>query len=281
MSRTIGNTSPIELMCARATSKVSASSRAALSFRSLKVVAASTDACPVPAAVKLLPDSTTGRILGRQSNGGREPPLPVEIRREPLIGWERLMKRALDLVLAVVAAVLLAPVLLMTAVAIKIDSDGPVLFRQRRVGFGNREFSIYKFRTMTVMDDGEAVVQARRGDWRVTRIGKLLRRSSIDELPQLFNVIRGDMSIVGPRPHAVAHHDQYGALIASYALRHHVKPGLTGMAQIRGLRGETRQLALMERRVEQDLWYINHWSLALDLMIMMRTCFVLLRHEVY
>ena len=134
---------------------------------------------------------------------------------------------------------------------------------------------------MTVMDDGEAVVQARRGDRRVTRIGKLLRRSSIDELPQLFNVIRGDMSIVGPRPHAVAHHDQYSALIASYALRHQVKPGLTGMAQIRGLRGETRQLALMERQVEQDLWYINHWSLTLDLMIMMRTCFILLRDEIY
>lgn len=234
-----------------------------------------------PLSVKLLPDSTIRRILGRQSNDGRDPPLSVEIQREPLNGWERLTKRALDLVLAVAAAVLLAPVLLMTAVAIKIDSNGPVLFRQRRVGFDNREFLIYKFRTMTVMDDGEAIVQAQRGDWRVTRIGKLLRRSSIDELPQLFNVIRGDMSIVGPRPHAVAHHDQYGALIASYALRHHVKPGLTGMAQIRGLRGETRQLALMERRVEQDLWYINHWSLTLDLMIMMRTCFVLLRHEVY
>src|SRR5277367_6289665 len=220
-----------------------------------------------PLSVKLLPDSTIRRILGRQSNGGRDPPLSVEIQREPLNGWERLMKRSLDL--------------LMTAVAIKIDSNGPVLFRQRRVGFDNREFLIYKFRTMTVMDDGKAVVQAQRGDWRVTRIGKLLRRSSIDELPQLFNVIRGDMSIVGPRPHAVAHHDQYGALIASYALRHHVKPGLTGMAQIRGLRGETRQLALMERRVEQDLWYINHWSLTLDLMIMIRTCFVLLRHEVY
>src|SRR5277367_82845 len=139
-----------------------------------------------PLSVKLLPDSTIRRILGRQSNGGRDPPLSVEIQREPLNGWERLMKRSLDLVLAVVAAILLAPVLLMTAVAIKIDSNGPVLFRQRRVGFDNREFLIYKFRTMTVMDDGEAVVQAQRGDWRVTRIGKLLRRSSIDELPQLL-----------------------------------------------------------------------------------------------
>src|SRR5271156_1460722 len=237
-----------------------------------------------PLSVELLRASTKRRILGRPSNDGLNPQLSVEIQREPLNGWERLIKRALDLVLAVVAAVLIAPVLLMTAVAIKMDSNGPVLFRQRRVGLDNKEFLIYKFRTMMVMDDGEAgeaVVQARRGDSRVTRIGKLLRRSSIDELPQLFNVIRGDMSIVGPRPHAVAHHDQYGALIASYALRHHVKPGLTGMAQIRGLRGETRQLALMERRVEQDLWYINHWSLTLDLMIMMRTCFVLLRHEVY
>ena len=205
---------------------------------------------------------TLEEFSGAKATEASDPPLLVEIQREPLNGWERLIKRALDLVLAVVAAVLLAPVLLMTAVAIKIDSNGPVLFRQRRVGFYNREFLIYKFRTMTVMDDGEAVVQARRGDRRVTRIGKLLRRSSIDELPQLFNVIRGDMSIVGPRPHAVAHHDQYSALIASYALRHHVKPGLTGMAQIRGLRGETRQLALMERRVEQDLWYINHWSLS-------------------
>src|SRR5580704_11309048 len=235
----------IELMCARATSKV-----------------------------------PTSR-LGRQSNGGLDSPLSVEIQREPLNGSERLMKRALDLVLAVVAAVLLAPVLLMTAVAIKLDSNGPVLFRQRRCGFDNKEFVIYKFRTMTVLDDGENVVQARRGDARVTRIGRLLRRSSIDELPQLFNVIRGDMSLVGPRPHAMAHHDKYGALIASYALRHHVKPGLTGMAQTNGLRGETRQLVQMERRVEQDLWYINHWSLMLDVTIMARTCLVVLSQEVY
>jgi exopolysaccharide biosynthesis polyprenyl glycosylphosphotransferase len=234
-----------------------------------------------PLAVKLLPDSTIRNFVGRQTNGGLDPTLAVEIQREPLNWWERALKRTLDLTLSVSGVVVLTPLLLITALVIRLDSKGPVLFRQRRVGFDNREFVIYKFRTMTTLDDGERVVQAHRGDSRITRIGKLLRRSSIDELPQLLNVIRGDMSIVGPRPHAVAHHDQYGTLIGSYALRHHVKPGLTGLAQMRGLRGETRQLVQMERRVEQDLWYINHWSFALDLMIMARTVLVLLRQEVY
>jgi putative colanic acid biosysnthesis UDP-glucose lipid carrier transferase len=234
-----------------------------------------------PLAVKLLPDATIRSVIGRRVKSGFDPTLAVEIQRAPLSRWERLSKRTLDLLLSAAAVVLLAPLLLMTALAIKLDSKGPVLFRQRRVGFDNREFVIFKFRSMTTLEDGERLVQARRGDSRITRIGRLLRRSSIDELPQLLNVIRGDMSLVGPRPHAVAHHDQYGALISSYALRHHVKPGLTGLAQMKGFRGETRQLAQMERRVEQDLWYINHWSLALDLMIMARTCLVLLRHEAY
>jgi len=140
---------------------------------------------------------------------------------------------------------------------------------------------IFKFRTMTALDDGENIVHARRRDVRVTRIGRLLRRSSIDELPQLFNVIQGDMSLVGPRPHALADHDQYSTVIASYAFRHHVKPGLTGMAQILGFRGEAVTIAQMERRVEQDLWYINNWSLWLDFTIMARTCFVLLRQDAY
>jgi Undecaprenyl-phosphate glucose phosphotransferase len=234
-----------------------------------------------PLSVKLLPDSTTRRIFERQGNGGFGASLVVEIQREPLDAWERLVKRSIDLGLAIAAAVVLAPILIVTAVAIKLDSHGPVLFRQRRVGFDNKEFLIYKFRTMTAMDDGVAIVQACRKDPRVTRVGKFLRRSSIDELPQIFNIVRGDMSIVGPRPHAVAHHDQYSALIASYALRHHMKPGLTGMAQIRGLRGATPQLALMERRVEQDLWYISHWSLRLDLIIIVQTCFALLRDYAY
>ena len=234
-----------------------------------------------PLPVKLLPDYTVRNIVRRQRKGGPDPYLAVEIQRAPLSRFERSCKRAIDLTLSLSAVVLLAPLLLITAIAIKLDSKGPVLFRQRRCGFDNKEFVIFKFRTMTALEDGETVVQARRGDARITRIGGLLRRSSIDELPQLFNVIWGDMSLVGPRPHAMAHNDQYGALIGSYALRHHVRPGLTGMAQMNGLRGETRQLVQMERRVEQDLWYINHWSLMLDLMIMARTCFVLLRQEVY
>jgi len=234
-----------------------------------------------PLPVKLIPDYTIRNIVSGQRNFPMSAYLAVEIQRQPLSRAERLAKRILDLALSLAALFVLAPLLLAAAVAIKLDSKGPVLFRQRRCGFDNRKFVIFKFRTMTALEDGDEVVQATRGDERVTRVGRLLRRSSIDELPQLFNVIRGDMSLVGPRPHAMAHDDQYKALIDSYAMRHHVKPGLTGMAQIHGLRGETRQLAQMEKRVEQDLWYINNWSLTLDLKIMAQTCVALLRHEVY
>jgi undecaprenyl-phosphate galactose phosphotransferase/putative colanic acid biosynthesis UDP-glucose lipid carrier transferase len=192
-----------------------------------------------------------------------------------------LIKRASDVVLAAGALVVLSPLLLATAILIKLDSRGPVVFRQRRCGFDDREFVIFKFRTMTVLEDGDRIVQTQRDDERVTRIGRILRRASIDELPQLFNVLRGDMSLVGPRPHAIAHDDQYKAAIDNYALRHHVKPGLTGAAQVAGLRGETRDLALMERRVERDLWYINNWSLTLDLKIMAQTCVALLRDDAY
>ena len=234
-----------------------------------------------PLPVKLIPDSKVRAVLRRQNNGTFDPALAVEIQREPLNRWERSSKRAIDVVLSLLAAISLAPLLLLTAAAIKLDSEGPVFFRQRRIGFDNKAFMIFKFRTMTVLDDGADVVQARRSDARVTRIGRLLRRSSVDELPQLFNVILGDMSLVGPRPHAVAHHDKYSAQIGTYAFRHHVKPGLTGMAQILGFRGETVQIAQMEKRVEHDLWYINHWSLWLDITIMARTCSALTRNDAY
>jgi undecaprenyl-phosphate galactose phosphotransferase/putative colanic acid biosynthesis UDP-glucose lipid carrier transferase len=236
-------------------------------------------ASPLP--VTLLPDFAIRSVVGNRRKGGLDAALAVDIQRQPLSRLDRLCKRAIDLALSLAAIALLAPLLALTALAIRLDSPGPALFRQRRVGFDNREFVIFKFRTMTARDDGPIVPQARRGDGRVTRLGRLLRRSSLDELPQLLNVIRGEMSLVGPRPHALAHHDRYGALIGSYAFRHHVKPGLTGMAQVRGLRGETSELAAMENRVEQDLWYIDNWSLALDFAIMARTCLVLLRQDAY
>lgn len=140
---------------------------------------------------------------------------------------------------------------------------------------------IYKFRTMYVVEDGDRIVQATRNDSRVTPLGRLLRRASIDELPQLFNVLRGDMSIVGPRPHALAHDEEYKAKIGDYALRHHVKPGLTGAAQVAGLRGETRTLSAMEDRIQKDLWYIDNWSVMLDMKIMLQTFVELLRREAY
>ncbi|MBV9404267.1 MAG: exopolysaccharide biosynthesis polyprenyl glycosylphosphotransferase [Acidobacteriaceae bacterium] len=231
--------------------------------------------------VKLFPDFTIRTLISQQSERAFNPYVPVEIKREPLTIWERTAKRALDVVVATCGLVALSPFLLMIAVAIKLDSPGPVIFRQRRCGFDDREFVIFKFRTMTVHDDGNGIVQATRGDPRVTALGRVLRRSSIDELPQLINVIRGEMSLVGPRPHATAHDKHYRDLIASYALRHHVKPGLSGAAQVAGLRGATQSLAKMEKRVQADLWYIGNWSFMLDLKILARTALAVLGDEAY
>ena len=234
-----------------------------------------------PLPVRLYPDQKIRGIIRRQKGRGLDQYFSVNIQREPLAQWERALKRGLDLAIAGSAIIVLSPLLLATSLAVKLDSPGPILFRQRRGGFDNREFVIFKFRTMTARENDGLIVQAKRGDDRVTRIGRVLRRSSIDELPQLLNVLRGDMSLVGPRPHALAHDEAYKASIGNYALRHHVKPGLTGAAQIAGLRGETGRLEQMERRVEKDLWYIDNWSLALDLRIMAQTCAALLRHEAY
>jgi putative colanic acid biosynthesis UDP-glucose lipid carrier transferase len=159
----------------------------------------------------------------------------------------------------------------LTAAAIKLDSPGPVIFRQRRCGFNGRLFSILKFRTMTVMDDGPTIIPAKQNDTRVTRIGSWLRRTSIDELPQLLNVLLGTMSIVGPRPHAMAHDVQFNNLVSNYAFRQHVKPGLTGWAQVNGCRGELRTLPDIERRIAYDLWYIDNWNFLIDFKIMFMT----------
>jgi lipopolysaccharide/colanic/teichoic acid biosynthesis glycosyltransferase len=168
--------------------------------------------------------------------------MPATIQRVPLTTFERSVKRTLDVVVSMTAILFLWPLFLIAAIAIKLDSGGPVIFQQRRTGFNGKEFVIFKFRTMTVLEDGPAITQACRGDLRATRVGKFLRRSSIDELPQLFNVLKGEMSLVGPRPHAVAHDREYKVHIADYGFRHHIKPGITGWAQVNGLRGETRSL---------------------------------------
>ncbi|MBI5165522.1 MAG: exopolysaccharide biosynthesis polyprenyl glycosylphosphotransferase [Magnetospirillum sp.] len=190
---------------------------------------------------------------------------------KPLAGGRAVAKAILDRGLALLLLVALAPLFLAIAVAIRLDSPGPVLFRQRRAGLGDQPFVCFKFRSMTDRPPEAEVRQATRDDPRVTRVGRLLRRTSLDELPQLFNVLCGEMSLVGPRPHALSHHHAYARLVDDYRCRHRMKPGLTGWAQVNGCRGETVELDQMRKRVRFDLWYIDHWSLWLDLLILART----------
>lgn len=191
----------------------------------------------------------------------------------PLSDWSRVVKALEDRTLSALFLFFLAPWMAMIALAIKLDSKGPVFFIQRRHGFNHEVIPVWKFRTMKVQDDGPTVVQASRQDGRITRVGKFLRRTSLDELPQLINVLRGEMSLVGPRPHAIAHNIQYASMISSYSKRHKVKPGITGWAQINGFRGETKEAELMQKRIEHDLFYIEHWSLWMDMKIILLTPF--------
>jgi putative colanic acid biosynthesis UDP-glucose lipid carrier transferase len=195
----------------------------------------------------------------------------------PLQGMNDVVKRVFDLLLAMLGLLLGWPVLLLIALAVKLSSPGPILFKQRRYGLNGEEFLVYKFRTMTVCEDGPVVAQATRKDCRFTKVGAFLRRRSLDELPQLLNVIEGKMSFVGPRPHAVAHNEMYRKLINGYMTRHKVRPGITGWAQVNGLRGETSSAEAMHRRVQYDLDYLKNWSLALDLEIIAKTAVVVLR----
>jgi putative colanic acid biosynthesis UDP-glucose lipid carrier transferase len=195
----------------------------------------------------------------------------VGLCETPFTGTNSLVKRVSDLVLASLILVLISPLLLAIAIGVKLSSPGPVIFRQRRNGLDGEEIVVWKFRSMRTMDDGAVVRQATRDDPRVTRFGAFLRRTSLDELPQFFNVLQGQMSIVGPRPHAVAHNEQYRALIKAYMVRHKVKPGITGWAQVNGHRGETDTIEKMQARVEYDLAYLRNWSLGLDLQIIART----------
>jgi len=230
------------------------------------------------ASVYFLPDIYVFDLMqARFDNVGGMP--VIAICESPFTGFNSTIKRASDIVLGAIIQVLLLPIMLLIAFAVKITSPGPVIFRQRRYGLYGEEIIVYKFRSMTVAEDGANVVQATKGDQRVTRVGAFLRRSSLDELPQFLNVLQGRMSIVGPRPHAVAHNEQYRKLIKGYMLRHKVKPGITGWAQVNGLRGETETLDKMEARIRYDLDYLRSWSLWLDLWIILRTVKVVLKRE--
>src|SRR5215475_5791768 len=235
----------------------------------------------VPVPVRLIADGNAREILQyrQQKLCGT---VSFELQRAPLSKAERAAKRLIDVALAACGVLALAPLLVMISLAIRIESPGPILFHQRRGGFNGRAFQILKFRTMYVLEDGKLIIQASRDDCRVTRVGRFLRRWSLDELPQLINVLRGDMSLVGPRPHALAHDAQYRALISDYPFRHYVKPGITGWAQVNGFRGETRVVALMKQRVDLDLWYVANWSFWLDLRILLRTAWAITRsHDAF
>jgi Undecaprenyl-phosphate glucose phosphotransferase len=228
----------------------------------------------LPIAVRLIPEvpQTTFSCLSFSERCG----LPaISVIERPLTDFQTALKRAEDLVISLIALAFAGPLMLLIALLVKLDSPGPALFRQDRWGFSARKISVLKFRTMKVSTtDDPSIKQATRDDARVTRIGRILRRTSLDELPQLLNVLRGDMSLVGPRPHAVAHNERYMALIDNYLGRHRVKPGITGLAQVNGCRGITDTIDKMERRVAYDLQYIDTWSIILDLKVMIRTVFV-------
>ena len=232
----------------------------------------------LPLPVTFVPFGTLAQLFQRAHNDIGDT-VAIELQRAALSPLEQAAKRTLDVLVSAAALLLLSPILLAAAIAIKVDSKGPVFFRQTRHGFNGRPFGMYKFRSMSVMEDGDVVPQARKGDSRITRVGRWIRRYSIDELPQLLNVLYGDMSIVGPRPHAASHDRFFTSAIEKYAFRHHVKSGITGWAQVCGARGETDTLDKMQKRVELDLWYINNWSIWLDVSIMIRTVFVVFSAE--
>ncbi|RYE33271.1 MAG: undecaprenyl-phosphate glucose phosphotransferase [Hyphomicrobiales bacterium] len=224
----------------------------------------------LPVAIHLAPEPIMERFSGTHvvHTGTLS---SLRLTRQPLTAAEIAVKRAFDIAAASCGIILTLPLLLLIAAMIRLDSPGPVLFRQRRYGFNQQAFRIFKFRTMTSTDDGQVVIQAKRNDPRITRLGHLLRRYNLDELPQLLNVLAGDMSLVGPRPHALAHDIEFERKIANYARRHNVKPGITGWAQVNGLRGETDTDDKMARRVAYDHWYIDNWSFWLDITILFRT----------
>jgi Undecaprenyl-phosphate glucose phosphotransferase len=226
----------------------------------------------LPVSLHLIPVDAE-ELLGPAQLGELGSLVTIQLLHPPLTAFHRLVKRAFDIIAATLGMVLLAPVLAAAAAAIKLDSAGPIFFRQTRHGYNNQTIRVFKFRTMTTMEDGQAFRQAKRNDPRITRVGQFLRRTNIDELPQLLNVLLGEMSIVGPRPHPVALNRLFEQQIAPFSRRHNVKPGITGWAQVNGYRGQTDTLEKMQRRFECDLYYIDNWSFLLDIKIIIMTVF--------
>ncbi len=224
------------------------------------------------ASVYYVPDVFTFSLLTAGFTDLRGIPL-ISLWETPFFGLNGWVKRLEDLVLASLILLIVSPVMLLVALGVKLSSPGPIIFKQRRYGLDGHEITVYKFRTMRVCEDGPQIRQATADDQRVTALGHFLRRTSLDELPQFINVLQGTMSIVGPRPHAVAHNEYYRRLIPGYMLRHKVRPGLTGWAQVNGWRGETETIEKMEKRVEYDLDYLRRWSLWFDLKIIWLTIF--------
>jgi putative colanic acid biosysnthesis UDP-glucose lipid carrier transferase len=230
------------------------------------------------ASVYLIPEISFIDLIQARADDISGIPI-IALCETPLHGWSGFQKRTMDVLLATLMLLVAAPLMGLIAVGIKATSKGSVIFRQRRYGLDGEEIIVYKFRTMSVEEDGHRVKQATRNDPRVTPFGRFLRRYSLDELPQLINVLQGRMSLVGPRPHAVAHNEEYRKLIDGYMVRHKVSPGITGLAQVNGCRGETADLAEMKKRVDYDLDYLRHWSFMLDLKILFKTCTVLFKSE--
>ncbi len=230
------------------------------------------------ASIYILPDIfLTDLIQGRM---GQVDGIPVmAVCESPFTGINSLIKRLIDIALSLIVLTLLSPLLIIICIGVKLSSPGPIIFKQRRYGLDGKEINVYKFRSMKVSDESNDVVQATRKDSRITKFGAFLRKTSLDEIPQFINVLQGSMSIVGPRPHAVVHNEMYRKLIKGYMIRHKVKPGVTGWAQVNGLRGETETLEKMQARIEHDIDYLRYWSPRLDIYIILRTLWVIIKGQ--
>jgi putative colanic acid biosynthesis UDP-glucose lipid carrier transferase len=230
------------------------------------------------ASIYFVPDMFINNLMqGRIEAVGKVP--VVAVCESPFTGVNGMIKRGSDIVLSILILLLVSPIMLMIALCIMFTSPGAIIFQQRRYGLNGEQILVSKFRSMTVCEDGDTIQQAHKNDSRITPVGAFLRKTSLDELPQFFNVLQGRMSIVGPRPHAVAHNELYRTMIKGYMVRHKVKPGITGWAQVNGWRGETDTLDKMKMRIDYDLAYLQNWSLALDLYIIFKTIIVVIKDK--